>query len=244
MPVFKLSKDIFFPPPELAREDGLLAVGGDLSPNRLLLAYQMGIFPWYSEGDPLLWWSPIPRLLLPPKEFILHKRLARQLRKESFTFSMDRAFEQVIRQCAESRLQSGEETWINEDMIEAYCLLHQHGYAHSLECWQDDTLVGGLYGLAIGAAFFGESMFAKVSNSSKASLAVLCIFLEKLKFEFIDCQMRTEHLISMGAREFNGPHFFDWLQLAILKSRPPGSWSAKVSGNTQETFSWKDLLDS
>lgn len=224
MPVFKLSNDIFFPPPDLAREDGLLAIGGDLSPERLLMAYQMGIFPWYSEGDPILWWSPVPRLILEPKEFHLSKRLARELRNNTFRFSLDQDFKGVINACASSRTSQDEPTWINNEMIKAYCQLHALGFAHSLECWLNNELAGGLYGVAIGTAFFGESMFSKVSNSSKACLAVLARQLKKWRFDFIDCQMRTNHLMSLGAREISGPDFFNRLQAAIIKPEHPSPW--------------------
>jgi len=210
MPVFQLSTEIYFPPPELAREDGLLAVGGDLSPTRLLTAYQMGIFPWYSEGDPILWWAPTPRLIMIPSEFKPAKRLARDIKKGVFQFSMDQAFRSVITQCASSRTNKNDETWINHQMIEAYCLLHESGYAHSLECWQNGELAGGLYGVSIGSAFFGESMFSKISNSSKAGFAILCKVLNAWEFDFIDCQMRTDHLISLGAKEIDGKKFFNW----------------------------------
>jgi leucyl/phenylalanyl-tRNA--protein transferase len=233
MPVFQLSSEIFFPPPELAREDGLLAVGGDLSQSRILTAYQMGIFPWYSEGDPILWWAPTPRLILLPREFKLSKRLARDLRKDIFQFSMDRAFREVIVQCAASRAGKGESTWINQDMIEAYCLLHESGYAHSVECWQDKTLAGGLYGLSIGGVFFGESMFSSISNSSKAALAILCQVLDKWKFDFIDCQMRTEHLVSLGAKEIPGSLFFQWLQKSVLKPDRKGKWELPPPGRLE-----------
>ncbi len=224
MPVFKLSEEIVFPPPDLAREDGLLAVGGDLSPERLLLAYQMGIFPWYSKGDPILWWSPVPRLIMEPAKFHLSKRLARELRKGIFQFSLDQDFKNVIEACAKLRTGQGEETWINQNMIKAYCKLHEMGFAHSVECHQNNKLVGGLYGVAIGGVFFGESMFSKVSNSSKSAMAILAGHLQKWNFDFIDCQMRTDHLISLGAHEINGSGFFNCLQKAILKPEHPGPW--------------------
>ncbi len=213
-----------FPPPELAREDGLLAVGGDLSPERLLLAYQMGIFPWYAENDPVLWWSPVPRLIMEPAEFHPAKRLSRELRKGIFQFSFDEDFRAVIKACATSRTGRGEPTWINQKMIEAYCHLHKLGFAHSLECRQNKKLVGGLYGVAIGGVFCGESMFSKVSNSSKAALAILTRHLQKWHFDFIDCQMCTSHLISLGAHEVNGPYFFNRLQDAILKPEHSSPW--------------------
>lgn len=229
MPVFQLSDTIYFPPPELARADGLLAIGGDLSPERLLLAYQMGIFPWYAAGDPILWWAPSPRLILRPHDFHLSRRLARELRKEAFTFSMDEAFREVIHACAQVRTLQGQPTWINPEMIDAYCTLHQLGYAHSLECWQQGTLVGGLYGVSVGGFFFGESMFSRVKNSSKAALGILSRQLYAWEFDCIDCQMRTEHLISLGATEVPGGTFFDILQRSILRPDRRGKWQLKTS---------------
>jgi len=225
MPVFQLSNELFFPPPELARADGLLAVGGDLSPNRLLMAYQLGIFPWYSAGDPLLWWCPTPRLILRPNEFRLARRLARQLRNNSFTLTRDTAFREVITQCAGARLGQDIPTWIQPEMVEAYTQLHELGFAHSIECWQGGLLAGGLYGVSIGSVFFGESMFSRVPNSSKAALHHLCVTLDEWNFDFIDCQMKTEHLCRLGAREIPAAAFFTWLQKAILKPSRRGSWT-------------------
>lgn len=224
MPVFQLSDTIFFPPPELAREDGLLAVGGDLSPQRLLLAYQMGIFPWYAEGDPILWWAPTPRLILIPQEFHLSRRLKRDLSKGLFDFSIDTAFAEVITACAGPRAGQQFGTWISPDMITAYCHLHQLGYAHSLECWHEGALAGGLYGISVGGMFFGESMFSRVANSSKAAMAILCRQLATWGFDCVDCQMRTDHLISLGAKEITGPDFFSLLQKSILKTDRQGKW--------------------
>ncbi len=225
MPVFKLDDNtLYFPPPELARDDGLLAVGGDLSPERLLLAYQMGIFPWYAEGDPILWWAPVPRLILVPREFHLSRSLRKELKKGTFEFSMDAAFREVIQACAEIRTDQQAPTWINQEMIDAYCRLHELGYAHSLECWQDEALVGGLYGVAVGGIFFGESMFSRRANSSKAALATLSRQLALWNFACIDCQMRTEHLISLGAKEVPGRQFFALLQQSILRPERQGHW--------------------
>jgi leucyl/phenylalanyl-tRNA--protein transferase len=229
MPVFQLSDTIYFPPPELARADGLLAIGGDLSPERLLLAYQMGIFPWYAEGDPILWWAPTPRLILRPQEFHLSRSLSRALKKGVFDFTMDEAFRAVIDACAGVRTEQHQPTWIDQEMIEAYCQLHELGYAHSLECWQHGTLVGGLYGVSVGGMFFGESMFSRVANSSKAALAVLARQLAAWGFDCIDCQMRTEHLISLGAQEVPGRQFFAILQQSILRGELQGRWVLQAS---------------
>ena len=173
MPVFVLSEELVFPPPRLAAADGLLAVGGDLSGERLLLAYRMGIFPWYSEGEPILWWSPDPRLVLYPREFRIPRSLAKVIRRGDFTVSMDQAFQDVIGECARVRRESGEGTWIVPEMLEAYCGLYRAGVAHSVEVWREGQLAGGLYGVALGRSFFGESMFTRVTNASKVALAAL-----------------------------------------------------------------------
>ncbi len=223
MPVFQLTHELLFPPPELARDDGLLAVGGDLSPERLLLAYSQGIFPWYSEGEPILWWSPTPRLILPPTEFHCSKRLARQIRQGIYRTSFDTAFREVISNCAGiSRQDNG--TWIITAMIEAYCQLHELGYAHSVECWQDDQLVGGLYGISLGGTFFGESMFSQEPNSSKIAFATLCRKLSGWDFDLIDCQMKTEHLLRLGAKEIDGLDFNSRLAASLTKATRRGNW--------------------
>ncbi|MDD4928696.1 MAG: leucyl/phenylalanyl-tRNA--protein transferase [Gallionella sp.] len=179
----------------LKSPDGLLAAGGELTPSRLLEAYRCGIFPWFNPGDPVLWWSPDPRMVLFPAEFKLSASLGRVLRSGTFEVRTDSAFEQVMRACAAPRAgQPG--TWINEAMIEAYCTLHRQGYAHSVETWQNNRLAGGLYGVSIGRMFYGESMFSLVSNASKIALA----HLARQQFGMIDCQMYTPHLASLGAR--------------------------------------------
>jgi leucyl/phenylalanyl-tRNA--protein transferase len=225
MPVFQLSDSLIFPPPALAREDGLLAVGGDLSVPRLLLAYQHGIFPWYSPGEPILWWSPDPRLVLFPAEFHLAKRLARTIRQQVFSITFDTAFAQVIRACGQTRRKEGQGTWLDEDMIGAYCALHDQGHAHSVECRQNGELVGGLYGVALGGVFFGESMFSLVPDSSKVALAGLVERLKGWDFELIDCQVGTGHLQRLGAREISGAEFSSRLAEAVAKPSRLGSWS-------------------
>ncbi|MBU0729405.1 MAG: leucyl/phenylalanyl-tRNA--protein transferase [Proteobacteria bacterium] len=226
MPVFQLTDSPFFPPPHLAREDGLIAVGGDLSPERILVAYQMGIFPWYSQGEPILWWAPDPRLVLFPDELRISKRLARTIRKKPFRITMDSAFRQVIESCAKFPRPGQEEagTWIVEEMIEAYCTLHDLGFAHSVECWDGDELVGGLYGLAIGAIYYGESMFSKASDASKIGMAFLVEKLAGWGFEMIDCQIATDHLKRMGAREIPADDFYDRLNIALSKPTRQGKW--------------------
>ena len=224
MPVFQLTESIIFPPPELARSDGLLAIGGDLSEARLLLAYEQGIFPWYSQGEPILWWAPAPRLVLEPKKFRISKRLAREIRKNTFKITMDQAFSEVIMECADIRVEQGEGTWITNEMKSAYVRLHELGYAHSVECWQEEKLAGGLYGVSLGTVFFGESMFSRVSNSSKTALATLARILTKWKFDMIDCQITTSHLLSLGAQQINGREFYTRLQKYVRLPTRRGKW--------------------
>lgn len=191
-----------FPPADraLREPNGLLAAGGDLSVPRLLNAYRHGIFPWFNADDPLLWWSPDPRMVLVPGEFRISHSLRKTLHRQPFEVRFDTAFESVMRACAAPRDgQAG--SWIHDDMIAAYCALHALGYAHSVESWQGGQLVGGLYGVAIGRMFYGESMFSRVSDASKVALAHLARQLERWDFGLIDCQMNTPHLASLGARE-------------------------------------------
>ena len=201
MPVYQLTADLIFPPPRLAEPEGLLAVGGDLSPERLLLAYASGIFPWYSEGDPILWWSPNPRLLLYPGELHISRSLARTLRKGRYAVTMDTDFKTIINGCARYRGKKRDGTWITDEMVAAYTELHEKGYAHSVEVRCDDAIVGGLYGISLGRAFFGESMFSARTDASKVALVHLSNYLHARKFDFIDCQLPTDHLLRMGARE-------------------------------------------
>ncbi len=223
MPVFSLDQSITFPPPQLARDDGLLAVGGDLAPERLLLAYRLGIFPWYGPGEPILWWAPNPRLVLFPDEHKISRRLTRTIRQSRFRVEFDRDFAQVIQLCGETRRHTGG-TWLDQPLIAAFRRLHRLGYAHSVECYQDDRLVGGLYGLALDRVFFGESMFSLVRDSSKVALAALVATLKDRDFSLIDCQVRTEHLIAQGAREISGELFFQFLRDNIAQTTPDGSW--------------------
>ena len=201
MPVFTLSRRLSFPPPHLAIKEGLLAVGGDLSVERLLLAYRSGIFPWYSQGEPILWWSPDPRLVLYPNELRISKSLRKVIKRKTFQITFDQAFDSVIDACAGVKRSYGEGTWITDEMKAAYCELHRQGHAHSVEAWQDGKLVGGLYGVSIGRAFFGESMFSLISNASKVAFATFVENLQQLNFKLIDCQVKTDHLIRFGARE-------------------------------------------
>lgn len=212
MPVYRLVQDLVFPPAELAGPEGLLAVGGDLSPARLLLAYSSGIFPWFNEQDPVLWWSPDPRCVLLPGQMHISRSLAKTLRQGRFEVSFDRAFDQVIGSCAEVRLSRGEETWITAAMLKAYGRLHRMGYAHSVECWRDGALVGGLYGVCLGRCFFGESMFSCQRDASKVAMATLAQGLVDGSFELIDCQLPNPHLTSLGAQEIPRRQF-----LALLR---------------------------
>jgi leucyl/phenylalanyl-tRNA--protein transferase len=206
----------------LREPNGLLAAGGDLSPARLLDAYHHGIFPWFSPGDPILWWSPDPRMVLVPAEFKLSRSLARVIRNGGFEVRMDTAFETAMRACAAPRAgQNG--TWIQEDMIAAYRALHELGYAHSVETWRDGELVGGLYGVAIGRMFYGESMFSREANASKVALAHLARQLERRDFGLIDCQMNTPHLASLGAREIPRAEFVERLQ-ELVNCAPVTNW--------------------
>jgi leucyl/phenylalanyl-tRNA--protein transferase len=220
MPVFTLSERISFPPAHLAIKEGLLAVGGDLSTERLLLAYRSGIFPWYSPGEPILWWSPDPRLVLYPEELKTSKSLRKVIKRKRFRVTFDQNFDAVIRACAEAKRAYGEGTWITDEMEDAYCLLHRKGYAHSVEAWQGERLAGGLYGISIGCAFFGESMFSRVSNASKVALVMLVEKLKRLDFKLIDCQVRTDHLIRFGAREIPRKLFLEQLETAVGGPRP------------------------
>lgn len=215
MAIFQLNDTSIFPNPELAEKNGLLAIGGDLSVKRLLSAYSQGIFPWYSEGDPPLWWFTDPRLVLFLEEFHIPRRLARTLRNTEFHTTFNKNFEAVIQACAEVRTNKEEGTWINPDMQEAFIAFHHAGHAHSVECWLQNKLVGGLYGVQIGKIFFGESMFTRRSNASKVALVSLVSHLQKQAVQFIDCQMTTDHLLSFGAREINGTKFTQLLKKYI-----------------------------
>lgn len=215
MPVFRLNDQIKFPPPSLAEPSGLLAIGGDLSPERLLAAYTLGIFPWYSPGDPLLWWFTSPRLVIFPNEFRVPKRLHRYARSADIEITRNRAFSKVIKECAEIRTEKAAETWISPEMLVAYSTLHDLGFAHSFECWQQGRLVGGLYGIAIDKVFFGESMFSRIKCSSQFALVALVDYLKKRDFKLIDCQMTTNHLLRFGAREISGKEFRTYLKKNI-----------------------------
>lgn len=224
MPVFQLADELVFPPPDLAEDSGLLAVGGDLSESRLLLAYASGIFPWYSENNPILWWSPDPRLVLFPDEMKISRSLRQIIKKDIFSVTLDTAFESVIRSCADVHKKGNGETWITDEMIDAYVRLHHSGCAHSVESWFGGELAGGLYGVAIGSAFFGESMFTIKSNASKVAFAALVRHLVKCDFKLIDCQVRTKHLLSLGAREIPRSEFLNILKSCLSAPTTKGTW--------------------
>ena len=224
MPIFRLVDEPIFPPPDYADPSGLLAVGGDLSKERLLEAYRLGIFPWYSDDQPILWWSPDPRLVLDLKDFTISRSLRKTLKKAIFQVTFDHAFEQVIQACAVVPRTAQNGTWITEEMREAYINLHGLGYAHSVESWLGGELVGGLYGVSLGKAFFGESMFHLKTDASKVALATLVEKLKSWDFHFIDSQMTTEHMIRLGAKELPRRIFLKRLQLALRHPTKRGRW--------------------
>lgn len=224
MPVYRLSPEPVFPDPELAEPDGLLAVGGDLKAERLLNAYRRGIFPWYGEGDPILWWSPDPRLVLDPYRIAVSKSLVRTIKKNTFSITVDTAFESVITRCAHVQRSGRPGTWLVPAMRTAYTALHHAGLAHSVEAWQDGRLAGGLYGVSLGRAFFGESMFTEQRDASKVCLVWLAALLRSWNFAFIDCQVTTPHLLRMGAAEIARAAFLNRLERALTVPDRKGSW--------------------
>ena len=214
-----------FPPASraLREPNGLLAAGGELSCERLIEAYRHGIFPWYSDGQPVLWWSPDPRMVLVPSELVISRSLRKRLRNAGFSLRVDTAFREVMEACAEPRYgQSG--TWITEEMLAAYCGLHAAGMAHSVETWHEGVLVGGLYGVSLGRMFYGESMFTRATDASKVALAHLARQLTRWRFGMIDCQMQTAHLSSMGARTISRRDFLAALSELINYPTPTGPW--------------------
>lgn len=211
MPIYQLNEEPFFPDPKDA-EEGIVAVGGDLTPLRLLEAYRSGIFPWFSEDDPIFWWSPDPRYIVFPSEVKVSKSMRKVLRDQTFTITYNKDFNSVINACALIPRNGQEGTWITEEMEDAYVRLHQLGFVQSVEVWQDEQLVGGLYGVVLGKCFFGESMFATVSNASKAGFITLAQRLEELNFQLIDCQIETEHLKSLGSKPISRDLFLDILK--------------------------------
>ncbi|MGV8980392.1 leucyl/phenylalanyl-tRNA--protein transferase [Clostridium sp.] len=213
MPIYRLSNDLVFPDPSLAEEDGLLALDGDLSPERLILAYSNGIFPWFSEDEPILWWSPDPRFVVYPNDVKISHSMKKLLKKNTYRISFDTCFRDVISNCSNVRKETG--TWITNEMIEAYCTLHKLGFAHSVETWYGDKLVGGLYGIIMGKCFFGESMFSTMDNASKFAFINLSRILEEKKFVVIDCQVHTAHLESLGAVNISRKDFLYLIEKGI-----------------------------
>jgi leucyl/phenylalanyl-tRNA--protein transferase len=224
MPIYRLIDDVIFPAPEDADASGLLAVGGDLSSERLLEAYRLGIFPWFSGDEPILWWSPDPRLVLDLNDFKISRSLRKTIKKNIFRVTFDRAFSEVMRACASVPRDGQRGTWITKEMQKAYAELHKLGYAHSVEVWISDELAGGLYGVSLGRAFFGESMFHRKADASKVALAALVARLKAWNFHFIDAQMTTAHLLSLGAKELPRRIFLRRLRQALRGSSKTGKW--------------------
>jgi leucyl/phenylalanyl-tRNA---protein transferase len=224
MPIYQLSEELVFPHPENAVEDGILAVGGDLSTERILIAYQNGIFPWYNEGDPIIWWSPDPRCVLYTDELKVSKSMRSLFKKNEFRVTVDHEFKQVMAVCKTTPRLGQDGTWINTEMQQAYFELHNLGFAHSVEVWKEDELVGGLYGIFIGRCFFGESMFAKQSNASKYGFITLVNALKEAGVELIDCQTTTPHLLSLGAKEIDRNDFLDHLDGNCFREDTQNCW--------------------
>lgn len=225
MPVFLLGDDLAFPPAELANSDGVLAVGGDFRPDRLLLAYRSGIFPWPVEGMPLLWFAPDPRFVLDLDELHVPRSLEKSIRRTPYRIGADEAFSRVIDECAQTPRPGQTGTWITDELRTGYEALHALGYAHSIEAWAGDELVGGLYGVSLGRAFFGESMFAHAPDASKIAFVTLCAHLRHWGFHFVDCQVHTEHLARFGAREIPRRAFMRQLAVALDAPTRVGRWS-------------------
>lgn len=225
MPVFRLNGSLRFPHPSYAEPSGLLAVGGDLRVERLLRAYRKGIFPWYSEGDPILWFSPDPRLILFPEEFHVSRSLRKTINLGEFEIRFDTCFSRVISACANVDRKNQTSTWITDDMMEAYTDMHEEGFAHSVETFHEGGLVGGLYGLSLGGAFFGESMFHLMDDASKVALYYLVERLKYWDFDFIDSQVPTDHMKSLGGREIDRNSFLDMLERTLERQTIRGKWT-------------------
>ncbi|MEM9990858.1 MAG: leucyl/phenylalanyl-tRNA--protein transferase [Bacteroidota bacterium] len=227
MPVFWLPENkIVFPDPMLANNDGILAIGGDLSAERLLLAYQKGIFPWFNPEDPIVWWSPDPRFVLFPEDLKVSKSMRPYFNQPKYKLTLDTCFEDVMRACQQAKRKGqGGDSWITESMLEGYTKLYHLGYAHSVEVWYEDTLVGGLYGIALGKCFFGESMFAHANNASKFGFISLVKRLQKRGYQLIDCQQRTEHLKRFGAQDIDRSRFIQLLDEYVHLPSEVGRWN-------------------
>ena len=225
MTVYRLGPDLVFPPPSEAEPNGLLAVDGDLSPERLLLAYSSGIFPWFTDGERIFWFSPDPRMVLLPTELRIPRGVRRTLRDHSFRLTLDCAFEQVIGRCAEAPREEDSGTWISDMIRRAYCQLHELGFAHSVEVWLDEELVGGLYGVALGRVFSAESMFHRASGAGWASLIGLVRQLEDWDFAMLDCQIWSDHTQRLGAVEWDRADYLSELAEAVARPTRRGRWS-------------------
>ena len=230
MPIFRLGRDVAFPDPARSEPDGLLAVGGDLRPERLLAAYAMGIFPWFDDSSPILWWSPDPRLVLEPERLHVSRRLGRTIRQGRYRVTADAAFERVIRRCAASARPGQRGTWITREMVDAYVRLHRLGFAHAFEAWEGETLAGGLYGVSLGGAFFGESMFADRPDASKVAFVRAVEWLASRGVGLVDCQVWTEHLVSLGAHEIPRREFLARLAAALEAPTLRGPWAIDSGG--------------
>lgn len=236
MPIFLLGKESVFPSADLAHPSGAVAVGGDLSVERLLAAYRQGVFPWYDDSSPaVLWWSPDPRFVLFPERLKVSKSMRRVLKSGRFRVTYDTAFRATIRACQRAPRQDDPGTWITADMLEAYCQLHDNGYAHSVEVWSGDELAGGLYGVSLGRCFFGESMFAGVPNASKVGLITLVRQLLKWEFAIVDCQVETAHLGTLGAELIPRPQFLQVMAPALQYDDRRGRWTDAVTPGAQQT---------
>ncbi|MDX2093011.1 MAG: leucyl/phenylalanyl-tRNA--protein transferase [Kofleriaceae bacterium] len=227
MPVFRLDDRLVFPPVHLA-EDGLLALGGDLRPERLILGYTQGIFPWYAENLPILWHSPDPRMMMTTRDLMVQKSLKKTIRRRPYELRMDTAFTKVLAGCASVPRPGQTGTWLIPEMVEAYEKLHELGFAHSIEAWEGDTLVGGLYGVSLGAAFFGESMFAKAPDASKVAFVACVRQLDAWGIGLIDCQVHTEHLERFGAYEVPRLRYLELLQTALDEPTKRGKWTFEL----------------
>jgi leucyl/phenylalanyl-tRNA--protein transferase len=231
-----LDDSLYFPPVHYADEHGILAFGGDLSVDRLLLAYQSGIFPWYSEEDPtIMWWAPDPRFVLYPGKLKVSKSMRQVLRKGQFEVTFDQRFREVMVACQQIKREGQYGTWITEEMLNGYCQLHEQGFAHSVEVWQQGELVGGLYGISLGQCFFGESMFAKASNASKTGFITLVQKLKQLGIKLIDCQVHTNHLESLGAEEIPREQYMYLLSQHLQQPTYRGNWQALLASLDQNS---------
>jgi len=229
MPVYLLTDELLFPPPEGASPEGVVAIGGDFAPERLLLAYSQGIFPWPTEGFPLLWFSPDPRFVLRPEDTLVNRTLRKQLRRSPYRITVDTAFDEVICACADVPRPGQSGTWITDELISGYEELHARGFAHSVEAWEDDELVGGVYGVSLGGVFFGESMFAARPDASKIAFVTLMGNLCEWGFDLVDCQVHTRHLESLGACRVARGSFLARLHQSLEKPTRRGTWSLALS---------------